>query len=46
LRMALIENENRIRQAVKQISRAIGSELRAFTNAVSVSPGPRVDVNE
>ncbi|MBT3211146.1 MAG: aminotransferase class I/II-fold pyridoxal phosphate-dependent enzyme [Planctomycetaceae bacterium] len=32
LRMALIENENRIRQAVKQIGRAIGSELRALTN--------------
>jgi len=32
LRMALIENENRIRQAVKQIGRAIGSELRALTD--------------
>jgi alanine-synthesizing transaminase len=32
LRMALIENENRIRQAVKQIGRAIGTELRALTN--------------
>jgi len=29
LRMALIENENRIRQAVKQIGRAIGPALRA-----------------
>lgn len=29
LRMALIENENRIRQAVKQIGRAIGGELRS-----------------
>ena len=29
LRMALIENENRIRQAVKQINRAIGGDLRA-----------------
>jgi alanine-synthesizing transaminase len=29
LRLALIENENRIRQAVKQINRAIGGDLRA-----------------
>jgi alanine-synthesizing transaminase len=29
LRMALIENENRIRQAVRQIGRAIGSDLRS-----------------
>lgn len=28
LRLALIENENRIRQAVRQIGRAIGGELR------------------
>jgi hypothetical protein len=33
--MALIENENRIRQAVKQIGRAIGSELRAHQNEVT-----------
>lgn len=33
LRMALIENENRIRQAVKQINRAIGSDLRAAGGA-------------
>ena len=34
LRMALIENENRIRQAVKQISRAIGAELRLHKDEV------------
>jgi alanine-synthesizing transaminase len=34
LRMALIENENRIRQAVKQISRAIGAELRSHRDEV------------
>jgi hypothetical protein len=32
--MALIENENRIRQAVKQIGRAIGSELRSHEKEV------------
>jgi len=31
LRMALIENENRIRQAVKQIGRALGPMLRVPT---------------
>jgi alanine-synthesizing transaminase len=34
LRMALIENENRIRQAVKQIGRAIGVELRSCEKEV------------
>jgi len=29
VRLALIENENRLRQAVRQIGRALGEELKA-----------------
>ncbi|MFM8378336.1 MAG: aminotransferase, partial [Planctomycetia bacterium] len=29
VRLALIENENRLRQAVRQIGRALGDELKA-----------------
>ena len=31
LRLALIENENRLRQAVRQIGRALGDELKTAT---------------
>jgi alanine-synthesizing transaminase len=32
VRMALIENENRLRQAVRQIGRALGEELKSASN--------------
>ena len=35
VRLALIENENRLRQAVRQIGRALGDELKTATNGHS-----------
>ena len=33
VRLALIENENRLRQAVRQIGRALGEELKAASGS-------------
>ncbi len=39
LRLALVENENRLRQAVRQITRCLGGDARAAGDACSAKPG-------
>jgi len=47
--LALIENENRLRQAVRQIGRALGDELKAASTSSapntssSLSPSSKPD---
>ena len=49
VRLALIENENRLRQAVRQIGRALGDELKAASTSSapntssSLSPSSKPD---